>query len=168
VDNIKPKWVTCLWLSFFGLIAVLYLLVFAVPDAIIAGPVQDINCPNPSSPPNPYMCNPFNLNDALPTIVVQKTGMKAKNQFLLVDLMPSRNLGTNRANVKETFVIDYSLEMYSLKEDLSIDKQLLIRPHSAEYNCWGSTDDKCEVKNFLLIPEIEHENYLILMRVTTA
>mmetsp|Transcript_7082 Transcript_7082/g.6331 ORF Transcript_7082/g.6331 Transcript_7082/m.6331 type:complete len:458 (+) Transcript_7082:273-1646(+) len=109
------------------------------------------------------MCIQFNMNDSPPILAVQKNRLGAKNQFLLVDLMPFKRFDAITANEKFALVVDLKVNVYALNEDLSIGKDISSSEHRIEFECFDTEAEKCTSKNVVFIPEIDYQNYLIVI-----
>jgi len=171
IDNIKPKWVTCIWLFFFALMAILFLLVLAVPESIYISPQERFICPddvqsseychkkfdiNPDSP---------NFSDKFPVFV---KGVSNRNQFIIVTLEPVKNA----AKIKSKFELDieFQLSVYELqgyKEDS--DDPLYEGPtHEISTHCSHSDDVRCDNRTLVYVNQIKHSGYLFLFDVKNA
>jgi len=189
IDNIKPKWVTCIWLFFFVLLGVLFLLVLAIPESVIRYTYNNTNsCPISGSTSRNQYCADFNLtadkttSDYNPNFPIFFTGVEKKNQFFTVDIRPQVDKDYLSANTRLDMRLEFVLKVYELEADEISIKGLLYQgpQHNITITCdedeSDSSDDdgsddggassnilSCNRRTILYVNQINHENYLMVV-----
>jgi len=148
IDNIKPKWITCIWLFFFVLLGLLFLLVLAIPESVIYFRYNhDASCPPSEGTSQSKYCEPFSLNKTddgyNPIYAVFLTGMDKKNQFFTLDIRPELTEDALKGNSRLDMKLEFVLEVYELNDDLHTTKELLYRgpQHNLTITCTNDLDD---------------------------
>jgi len=190
IDNIKPKWITCIWLFFFVLLGVLFLLVLAIPESVIWFKYNhDVTCPQSEGTSQSEYCKQFSLTKGAgynPNYAVFLTGMDKKNQFFTLDIKPELAQDALSGNSRLDMKLQFVLEVYELDDNLHTTKELLYRgpQHNLTITCTNDIDDSddsddddntdaentvgtrygsCHTRSILYVNQINKKNFLMII-----
>jgi len=175
IDNIKPKWVTCIWLLFFLIMGVLFLLTLAVPDSVFQYRVLN-SCPHDINYNNKYCEMQFRLdpsnnatfNPFFPIFVTRKSEM---NQFFTVDIVPDLQRGVLSGNSRLDMRLEFVLEVYELADnERDLGERLYRGPqHNITITCVRYNGEEiCNDRTILYVNQINHKNYIMVIEVLNA
>lgn len=171
IDNIKPKWITCIWLFFFVIMAVLFLLVLAVPDSIFIYEYTTLgHCPSDVAN-SKYCTEVFNPNTSSasynPEYALFVTGLSNKNQFAIIDLQPRKVSGTP---LSFEVPINFNLTVYEVYNGFQVGTTPVLKEisHQIKASCRDTANLDCQNRTIAYINEIDHDGYLFVFRVNNA
>lgn len=166
IDNIKPKWVTCVWLIFFVLLGFLFLLTLAVPESILTYKYNDTLKELDTDINNPYYDITFDSNDTnntyLPVFLLDSN---PKNQFLLIDVNPRL---ASDSSPRNTLTISFIFDAYEISKRTYELTDHIFGPlnHTIKIKC-DENDHECDNRTMVYLNELDNENYMLLLNFSS-